>query len=167
MCVGLGIGQGYQPFASFNYELKEYDRVKQGTKFLMTFGTLAVGALATVGFIFAPDIVSVFQKAQSVIDIGTPAMRYASVGLWFLPISVTCNMLYQSIRRAKMASFMAIMRSGAVLIPVLLIMNCFGVNGIIMAQPISDVLTGLITLPFFFSFLKKTPSTAQARDEIS
>ena len=167
MCVGLGIGQGYQPFASFNYELKEYDRVKQGTKFLMTFGTLAVGALATVGFIFAPEIVSVFQKAQSVIDIGTPAMRYASVGLWFLPISVTCNMLYQSIRRAKMASFMAIMRSGAVLIPVLLIMNCFGVNGIIMAQPISDILTGLITLPFFFSFLKKTPSTAQARDEIS
>ncbi len=163
MCVGLGIGQGYQPFASFNYELKEYDRVKKGTKFLMIFGTFSVGALATLGFIFAPKIVSLFQGVQAVIDVGTPAMRYASIGLWFLPMSVTCNMLFQSIRRAKMASVMAIMRSGAILIPVLLVASLFGVDGIIMAQPISDILAGLIAIPFFLDFLKKTPSTAEAK----
>ena len=164
MCVGLGIGQGYQPFASFNYELKEYDRVKKGTKFLMAFGVCAVGALATVGFIFASDIVAIFQKVPAVIEVGTPAMRYASIGLLFLPISVSCNMLYQSIRKAAMASFMAIMRSGAVLIPVLLIAGTFfGLDGIIMAQPISDIITGLISFPFFLLFLKKTPSTAEAK----
>lgn len=164
MCVGLGIGQGYQPFASFNYELKEYDRVKKGTKFLMAFGICAVGALATVGFILAPNIVAIFQKEAAVIEVGTPAMRYASIGLWFLPISVSCNMLYQSIRKAAMASFMAIMRSGAVLIPVLLITGTFfGLDGIIMAQPISDIITGLISFPFFLLFLKKTPSTAEAK----
>ena len=164
MCVGLGIGQGYQPFASFNYELKEYDRVKKGTKFLMVFGICAVGGLATVGFILAPHIVAIFQKDPAVIAVGTPAMRYASIGLFFLPISVSCNMLYQSIRKAAMASFMAIMRSGAVLIPVLLIMSAFlGLDGIIMAQPISDIITGLISFPFFLLFLKKTPSTAEAK----
>ena len=167
MCVGLGIGQGYQPFASFNYELKEYDRVKKGSKFLIIFGTVAVGALATLGFIFAPNIVSLFQKEADVIAVGTPAMRYASVGLWFLPISVACNMLYQSIRKAAMASFMAIMRSGAVLIPVLLITNgLWGLEGIIMSQGISDILTGLITLPFFIRFFKKTPSTAEAKENL-
>ena len=165
MCVGLGIGQGYQPFASFNYELKEYDRVKKGSKFLIIFGTVAVGALATVGFIFAPTIVSLFQKEAEVIAVGVPAMRYASIGLWFLPISVACNMLYQSIRKAAMASFMAIMRSGAVLIPVLLITNgLWGLEGIIMSQGISDVLTRLITMPFFIRFFKKTPSTAEAKE---
>ena len=165
MCVGLGIGQGYQPFASFNYELKEYDRVKKGTKFLMIFGIFAVGALATLGGIFAPQIIGIFQKDPAVIKVGTPALIYASIGLWFLPISVASNMLYQSIRKAAMASFMAIMRSGAVLIPVLLIVNAlWGLEGIIMAQPISDILTGLITLPFFFMFFKKTPSTSKAKD---
>ena len=164
MCVGLGIGQGYQPFSSFNYELKEYDRVKKGTKFLMIFGTFSVGALATLGFIFAPTIVSVFQKDPAVIAVGTPAMRYASIGLWFLPISVSCNMLYQSIRKAAMASVMAIMLSGAMLIPVLLITSAtMGLDGIIMAQPISDAITGIISLPFFIMFLKKTPSTAEAK----
>ena len=164
MCVGLGIGQGYQPFASFNYELKEYDRVKKGSKFLLAFGTIAVGVLATVGFIFAPTIVSLFQKDAAVIAVGTPAMRYASIGLWFLPISVACNMLYQSIRKAKIASFMAMMRSGAVLIPVLLITSSlWGLEGIIMAQGVSDILTGIITLPFFMNFFKVTPSTAEAK----
>ena len=164
MCVGLGIGQGYQPFASFNYELKEYDRVKKGTRFLIAFGTISVGALATLGFIFAPHIVVLFQRDTEVISIGTRAMRYASVGLWFLPISVSCNMLYQSIRKAKMASLMAVMRSGAVLIPVLLIAGALGgLEGIIMSQGISDVLTGLITLPFYIMFFKQTPSTAEAK----
>lgn len=165
MCVGLGIGQGYQPFASFNYELKEYDRVKKGTKFLMIFGIFSVGALATLGFIFAPQIIAVFQEDIDVINVGTPALRYASIGLWFLPISVASNMLYQSIRKAAMASFMAVMRSGAVLIPVLLVANALGgLDGIIMAQPISDILTGLITLPFFFMFFKRTPSTKAAKE---
>ena len=167
MCVGLGIGQGYQPFASFNYELKEYDRVKKGSKFLLAFGTIAVGTLATIGFIFAPTIVSLFQKDPAVIEVGTPAMRYASIGLWFLPISVACNMLYQSIRKAAMASFMAMMRSGAVLIPVLLITNAIGgLDGIIMAQGISDIVTGIITLPFFIRFFRVTPSTKEAKDNL-
>ncbi len=166
MCVGLGIGQGYQPFSSFNYELKEYDRVKKGTKFLVCFGVLSVGALATLGFVFAPTIVSLFQKDPAVIKVGVPAMRYASIGLWFLPLSVSVNMLYQSIRKAAMASFMAILRSGAVLIPVLLMLGTvFKLDGIIMAQPISDIITGLISIPFFIMFLKKTPSTAEAKGE--
>ena len=167
MCVGLGIGQGYQPFSSFNYELKEYDRVKKGSKFLLAFGTVAVGILATLGFIFAPTIVSLFQKEPEVIAVGTPALRYASIGLWFLPISVACNMLYQSIRKAALASVTATMRSGAVLIPVLLITNYLGgLDGIIMAQGISDILTGLITLPFFIRFFKVTPSTSEAKGQI-
>ena len=126
---------------------------------------MAVGAIATLGAIFAPTVMSIFQKESAVIEVGVPAMRYASIGLWFLPISVTCNMLYQSIRKAAMASFMAMMRSGAILIPVLLIVGAiWKLDGIIMAQGISDVLTGIITLPFLIMFFKKTPSTAKAKE---
>ncbi len=169
MCVGLGIGQGYQPFAAYNYELKEYDRVKKGTKFLLAFGTVAVGAIATLGGLFAVPILTAFPRegavgAAGIVEIGTPAMIYASIGLWFLPMSVTCNMLYQSIRKATLASVVAIMRSGAVLIPVLFIVHeLAGLDGLLMAQPISDVITGIITLPFFIMFFKKTPSTEEAR----
>ena len=164
MCVGLGIGQGFQPFSSFNYELKEYDRVKKGLVFTTVFGFVFVGLLATVGFIFAEPIITIFQKEPEVIKIGAPALRYASVGLLFLPISVPVNMLFQSIRRAGIASFLSIMRSGAMFIPVLLIgASVGGLTGIAHAQPIADVLTGLASIPFMVGFIKKTPSTAAAR----
>ena len=66
-----------------------------------------------------------------------------------------------------MASFMAMMRSGAVLIPVLLITNAIGgLDGIIMAQGISDIVTGIITLPFFIRFFRVTPSTKEAKDNL-
>lgn len=166
MCVGLGIGQGFQPFSSFNYEVKEYDRVKKGLIFTTVFGLCFVGVLDVFGFAFAEQIIRVFQKSPDVIRIGAPALRYASVGLLFLPISVPVNMLFQSIRRAGVASFLSLMRSGAMFIPVLLIGSYFlKLTGIQLAQPTADVLTALISLPFMIAFIKKTPSTAQAREE--
>lgn len=158
MCVGLGIGQGFQPVASFNYRAKKFKRVKQGLVFTTVFGFCLVAILATFGFIFADGIVYLFQKSREVIEIGTPALRYATVGLLFLPLSVPVNMLYQSIRKAGVASFLSILRSGATLIPVLIIgTHFFGLQGILIAQPVADCLTGLICLPFIFFFLKKTP----------
>ncbi len=159
MCVGLGIGQGYQPVAAFNYRAKKYKRVKQGLIFTTVFGFCAVAILSVFGFIFADKIVYLFQKSQTVIDIGTPALRYATVGLLFLPLSVPVNMLYQSIRKAGIASFLSILRSGATLIPTLIIGSyLLGLQGILLAQPIADALTGIICIPFVLYFLYKTPN---------
>lgn len=161
MCVGLGIGQGYQPVASFNYQAKEYKRVKKGLIFTTLFGLVLVGCLAAVGFCFAEEIVYLFQKSEQVNEIGTVALRYAAIGILFLPLSVPVNMLYQSIRRAGIASFLSLLRSGLVLIPVLLIGTHFmGLRGIQTAQPIADLITGLASLPFMLYFLKKTPDEA-------
>ena len=159
MCVGLGIGQGFQPVASFNYQAKKYKRVKQGLIFTTVFGFCLVAILATGGFLMAEPIVRIFQKEPRVIAIGTPALRYATVGLLFLPLSVPINMLYQSIRKAGVASFLSILRSGAAFIPVLLIgVRLWELDGIIMAQPIADAITGLICIPFIIHFMKNTPN---------
>lgn len=156
MCFTLGIGQGFQPFAAFNYQTKNYSRVKKGLYFTMLMSFAFVGVLASLGLVFAEDIVWVFQKAQDVIDVGAPAVRYASVGLLMSPFFVPINMLYQSTRNAKIASFLAILRSGAVFLPVLFVASSIaGLTGIQLAQPISDFATGLITLPFLIMFVKK------------
>lgn len=156
MCVGLGIGQGFQPLAAFNFEVKKYDRVKKGLVFTSLLGFIIVGVFSTLGAIFAGPIIRIFQSAESVVAVGKTALLYASFGLLFLPWSVPVNMLYQSIRMSKTASFLALMRSGLVLIPVLLILTaCFGLTGIQLAQPVSDCITALVTLPFAIKFLKK------------
>ena len=155
MCVGLGIGQGFQPVASFNHRAKQYKRVKQGLIFTTVLGFCVVFVLSTLGFIFADKIIYIFQKSETVIRIGTPALRYATVGILFLPLSVPINMLYQSIRRAGIASFLSILRSGAALIPTLLLtVHLWGLTGIQISQPISDVITGLVCIPFTLHFLR-------------
>ena len=156
MCVGLGIGQGYQPVASFNYEAKEYERVKKGLFITSVIGVGFISCLAIPGLIFAEEIVYMFQKSEAVKEIGVFALRCACVGTLFLPLSVPVNMLYQSIRKAGVSSFLSLMRSGVMFIPTLLITTrVWGITGIQISQPLADVLTGLVSIPFIVIFVKK------------
>lgn len=157
MCVGLGMGQGFQPVASFNYSAKKYDRVKKGLLFTCTFGLVFVGAMSTVSIIFAEPIMRIFQKHPDVITIGAKALRFAAVGMMFMPFSVPVNMLYQSIQQPTISSVLSLIRSGAVTIPILLIcVPIMGLLGVQIAQPTADIIAGFISIPFILRFLKQT-----------
>lgn len=156
MCVGLGVGQGYQPVAAFNYQAKKYKRVKKGLVITTTIGFAFICCLAIPGLIFAEQIVYLFQKSEEVVEIGTFALRCACVGVMFLPLSVPVNMLYQSIRKAGISSFLSLLRSGLMLIPTLVIASqLWGLRGIQISQPFADMATGLISIPFILHFLRK------------
>ena len=156
LCVGLGIGQGFQPVASFNYQIGKRRRVKQGLLFTMGLGLVLSTVLSVLFLIFSPGIISLFQKSAAVIAIGTKGLRFAAIGLLFLPLAVPVNMLYQSIREAGVASFLALMRSGLAFIPVLLLLGTLlGLDGILLSQPIADVISGLVAIPFMISFLRR------------
>ena len=154
MCVGLGIGQGYQPVASFNWQTKNYDRVKRGLLVTMGIGLCLISAISLPSVIFADKIALLFQKNTEVLKIAVPALRYACIGTMFLTLSVPINMLYQSTRRPVMSSILSLMRSGVMFIPTLIITtNLFGLWGIILSQPIADALTGIVSIPFILHFL--------------
>lgn len=156
MCVGLGIGQGYQPVASFNYQAKEYRRVKKGLLVTMAIGFCFISCLAIPGFIFAEEVIHLFQKSEQVKEIGVFALRCSCIGTVFLAFSVPVNMLYQSIRKAGISSFLSMLRSGLMFIPTLVVTtHFFGIVGIQISQPLADMLTGLVSIPFVISFLKK------------
>lgn len=156
MCVGLGVGQGFQPVASFNYQAGKYKRVKKGLLITMIVGFCCMCCLAVPGFFFADKIVYLFQKSEEVVKIGTEALRYASVGVLFLTLSVPVNMLYQSIRKAGTASFLSLLRSGLMFIPTLLITTkLWGLKGVQVSQPFADIATGLISVIFIIVFLRK------------
>lgn len=156
MCVGLGMGQGFQPVASFNYQAKEYGRVKKGLLFTTAFGIVFIGAMSTVSIIFAEPIISIFQKQPDVIIIGSKALRFTAIGMMFMPFSVPVNMLYQSIQQPTISSLLSLIRSGLVTIPLLLFgVPILGLLGIQIAQPTADVIAGLISIPFIIRFLRQ------------
>ncbi|MBQ8321237.1 MAG: MATE family efflux transporter [Clostridia bacterium] len=156
--VGLGIGQGFQPVSGFNYGAKKYSRVKKGTLFTLGFGAAFIGVISAVCFIFAPDIISLFRTEKEVIEIGSEALRIMCVFLLFLPISVVGTMLFQSIGKSISALILSCLQSGAVFIPLCLILPSFlGVLGIEMAQPVAYFVSALVSLPMTLRFLKSLP----------
>ncbi len=158
MCVGMGISQGLQPVASFNYQAKEYSRVKQSLQMAIPICLGCVALLAVPSFIFADQIALVFQDKAGVQEIAAPAIRYAMIGMMFMPLFVPVNMLYQSIRKPTIASFLALLRSGVVFIPMIFLLTWqLQITGLQLAQPVADVITALINLPFVIHFLKTTP----------
>ena len=156
MCVGLGMGQGFQPVASFNYRAGKFDRVKKGLVFLMIFALVVIGGASTASIFLAPQIIQIFQKSPDVVAVGTTALRNYAFGMIFMSFSVPVNMLYQSIQKPTISSVLSMIRSGAVTIPILLIgVPLLGLPVIQTAQPIADVIAGCISIPFILDFLRK------------
>jgi Na+-driven multidrug efflux pump len=83
------------------------------------------------------------------------ALRYYAFGMIFMAFSVPVNMLYQSIQKPTISTVLSMIRSGAITIPLLLVLvPTVGLTGIQIAQPIADVIAGIISIPFIIRFLK-------------
>ena len=160
MCVGLGMGQGFQPVAAFNYQAKKYNRVKKGLMFTICFGIVFIGGISLLSMFQAESVIKLFQEKETVITIGAKALRYTCFGMMFMAFSVPVNMLYQSIQKPATSSVLSLIRSGAVTIPYLLIgVPIIGLTAIQTAQPTADVIAGILSIPFIISFLKSNPDT--------
>jgi Na+-driven multidrug efflux pump len=74
-----------------------------------------------------------------------------------MPISLCGNMLFQSVGKGGIGTFLASIRSGVVFIPILIVLShIFGIFGIQISQTIADFIASAITLPFIINFFKKT-----------
>lgn len=166
-CVGLGIGQGFQPVSAFNYGAKKYSRVKKGSYFTLGFGTIFLGVISTVCFILAPQIISLFGGNAKVVAVGGTALRFYCVALLFFPISVVATMLFQSIGKSVPALVLSLLQSGLIFIPTCLILTAnFGIIGIEVSQPIAYVVSAFVSLPWMIRFLNKLPQDQEDQKDI-
>ena len=160
----IGLGQGFQPVSAYNYGARKFARLRKSFFFTFKAGTIVLGALAVVGFLFPAPIVGIFRDDPAVIEIGAKALGFQCIAVVLQPFSVTSNMMFQSIGRSKEASFLALLRSGLYYIPALLVLPLFlGLTGIQSAQMVADMLTTLTCIPFVVKFMQTTP----ALDEVS
>lgn len=162
--VGLGIGQGFQPVASYNYGAKIYSRVKKAFNFTVGAGELLLGAFVIVGLFFSNHLIGLFRNDPTVIKIGTLSLKIQLLSLFFHPLTICANMLFQSIGENKKATFLSMLRSGILFIPILLILtNFFGLFGVQSAQAIADVLAFFVSAPLVLKFLKNLPKDREEK----
>lgn len=156
--VGLGIGQGFQPVAGYNYGAKKYSRVKRGFFFTWGFATILLGAFSIGVFMISGRAIGFFRDDPAVVEIGIIALRAQCIGILAVPFALCNNMMFQSIGYKLNATFLSVLRSGLCYIPVLIILSSiWGIFGIQISQAIADVLSAVICIPFTISFFNKLP----------
>ena len=169
-CVGLGVGQGFQPVSAFNYGAKKYSRVKKGSYFTMAFGMILIGSLALLCYATAPEIITIFNSEGDplVTQIGTEALRISCSVLWVLPFTVVGNMMFQSIGKRLPAILLSALQNGIAFMPMIYILPYIfektvgnGLLGIECAQPAAYIITAAITLPCTVIFLSKLPNDGE------
>ena len=156
--IALGIGQGFQPVAAFNYGAKKYSRVRKGYWFTVAATEAVIIVACSLLLIFSGSLIAVFRNDPDVIAVGTRALRLQALAYLVFPFSMTTEMLMQSTGKRAGASFLSALRSGLLFIPLLLILsNLRGIAGIQEAQPLAIVLTTPMAVPFMIAFFRQMP----------
>ncbi len=156
LSVMIGLGQGFQPVAGFCYGAKRYDRVKKGFIFTLILGFVLLTLAAFALFFGAPALIRLFRDDPLVIEVGTNAVRYQSVALPLLSLIMTGNMLLQSTGHAHQATFLSMCRQGVFFLPLILVLPpLWGLTGVEIVQPVSDIFSAVTAVPFVVAFFKK------------
>ena len=154
--VVFGYMKGLQPLAGFNYGAKNYERVREAIKASIKWTNVFCVVWTVIVYIFAPSILSIFGTDENVLNIAVPALRAAVIMFITFGFQFTYSTLYLSTGKALGGVFLNSLRQGIVLIPIILLLPKFmGLNGVIYAQTISDLITTIITIPFAISIHKK------------
>ena len=145
--IVMGLNQGMQPIAGYNFGAKLYGRVNKVLRLTIIYAT----AVTTFGFLvgmLVPDlVVGIFTSDAELTELSVTGLR---ITVMFFPIigfqMVTSN-FFQSIGMAGKAIFLSLTRQMLILLPCLLVLpQFFGVAGVWYSMPVSDLLASLIAL---------------------
>ena len=140
-----GITSGAQPVLGYNYGAKQNQRVKEGIRFTAMIGTIYT-VIAWILIMIMPEMLfHIFTSDPAIIEKGPEALGLYFFGFFFMSFQFAGQTVFQALGYAKRAVFFSLLRKVVIVVPltVLLPMIGFGVNGVFLAEPISNAIGGL------------------------
>lgn len=153
----IGISQGLQPIASFNYGAKKYDRVKNAYLLAITSG-FVLCMIAFLMFQLIPrQIISLFGDGSETYF--TFAVNYFRIYLFFTFLNflqpITSN-FFTAIGKPQRGVFLSLTRQIIFLLPLIVILPLFmQIDGIMYAGPVADATAAVVTAVMVFLELRK------------
>lgn len=152
----FGITQGFLPIAGFNYGAKNWGRVRQVINISIGYASgLATLVLLLIMF-FADQIPTLFSKDLAVNSQTPAALKYVFAALPIVGIQLIGSAYFHAIGKALPALLLTLSRQGLIFIPLLFILShYYGVQGVWLAFPISDVISTIMTAYFLNRAVRK------------
>lgn len=152
----MGINQGMQPIAGYNYGAQKLDRMMQVVK----FSIIAATAIMIFGWFLAMlaprQCVSLFTTDQHLIDTTVHGMRRMMVMLPIVGYQMVITNFFQCIGKVKISIFLSLSRQLLFLLPALALLPIwFGLDGVWLAQPVSDLIASVVTAWIMIVYMHK------------
>ncbi len=169
MCIMLmvGVSQGYQPFAGYNYGAKQFGRLKSALKVTM-FYNISLGVIFMAVFLlFSREITGLFIKDNpATVDAAGMFVRAFALGMPFAGLQFTLMVTFQATGKAVRAMLIALGRQAIVFLPLLFLLNyLFGLDGFIYAQPTADMVSAIAALLLSISFIRQLRAMHDGQQE--
>lgn len=154
--VNMGLNQGMQPIAGYNYGAMKFDRLMQVLKLAVIVGT----CITTCGFLVAEFIpgpcARLFTTDSELIRLSVNGMRIMMAAFVLVGSQMVITNFFQSIGKAKISMFLSLSRQMIFLLPMLLLLPLFlGVDGIWWAMPISDTIAEIVAVVMMMKYMRK------------
>lgn len=153
-----GIAQGTQPIISYNYGAKQYDRVKKAISLAMKV-SLIYSIVGVLLMEFVPQVfVQLFSNDPELIELASRMLRVYIFGFIIMGANSTYQQSYTSLGFGKISFFFAFYRKIILLIPLIYILPIFisdGVFAVMLAEPLSDLITTITNTFSFRRFMHK------------
>lgn len=154
--VVMGINQGMQPIAGYNYGALRFDRMMR----VLNLSIIAATCIMVVGWLvgeFAPYACArLFTTDPQLIDMSVNGIRINMIAFPLIGFQAVVTNFFQSIGKAKISIFLSLSRQMLFLLPLLVILPPFwGVDGVWWSLPLSDTIAFLVTLVMMIRYMKK------------
>ena len=154
--VVMGINQGMQPIAGYNYGALRFDRMMR----VLNLSIIAATCIMVVGWLvgeFAPyPCARLFTTDPQLIDMAVNGIRINMIAFPLIGFQAVVTNFFQSIGKAKISIFLSLSRQMLFLLPLLVILPPFwGVDGVWWSLPLSDTIAFIVTFVMMARYMKK------------
>ena len=146
--VVFGFLKGFQPIAGFSYGAKNFKRLREAIKTSIVWSTIFCVIVGFLMAIFSRQIISQFTDGNiEMISVGQKSLIANGLSFILFGFYTVYSSLFLALGKGRAGFFLGVCRQGICFVPVILLLPIvWGINGILYAQPIADVLSAIITV---------------------
>lgn len=141
-----GLTHGAQPVISFNYGAREYARVRSGIVFTSVAGAIFTTVCWVLVLMLPRPLLALFSSDQQLVEMGVHAMPIYFFGFLFMSLQFAGQSSFVALGKSRHAVFFSLLRKAFIVFPLTLWLPTvfdLGVNGVFLAEPISNLIGGV------------------------
>ncbi|ATV26854.1 MATE family efflux transporter [Prevotella intermedia] len=152
----IGLNQGMQPIAGYNYGAQQYDRMMRVVK-LSIITAICIMLTGWTLAMFAPYYCArMFTKDPELVKGSIKAIQIIMMMYPFIGCQMVITNFFQCIGKVKISIFLSLSRQLLFLLPLLVLLpNIYGINGVWASMPTSDLISVVVAISIMTVYLRR------------